>query len=235
MQMSLEKIELFDYIFNQLDLFFPDTKIRRDSFKNSYEIALKRLDFCFRYVNINGYHKGNEVYFSHLHTDQYIQFLWFFANTIWKDGLDEKISSKLMNLIRIISGMFVSYKCPLPDIFIFYHAVGSVVGNADYSNFLVIFQNVTINTAKDEKGERAPKIGKAAFFASGAKLIGNKPIGDNVSIGVNALVYNKEIPSNHNVINVDGKNILMKRRNAISQAQKYFLVDVNKEYSFCKE
>ena len=51
-----------------------------------------------------------------------------------------------MNLIRYISGMFVSYKCNLPDIFIFYHAVGSVIGNAEYSDFLVIFQNVTINT-----------------------------------------------------------------------------------------
>ncbi len=50
----------------------------------------------------------------------------------------------------------MTYKCKLPKIFVFYHAVGSVIGNADYSDYLVVFQNVTINTALDQNGETAP-------------------------------------------------------------------------------
>ncbi|UTY38132.1 glycosyltransferase [Allocoprobacillus halotolerans] len=172
--------------------------------------SLKRLEKCFQYVTISGYHLNGEVFFSHLHSDQYTQFLYFFANTAWKNGLDETFSQKLMNLIRYISGMFVSYKCKLPDIFIFYHAVGSVIGNADYSDFLVVFQNVTINTGNSVNGELVPKIGKGCFLAAGAKIIGNKTIGDRVSIGVNALIYNESVLSDTIVICLDGKSVIKK-------------------------
>lgn len=221
MIMSLGEEELLDYVFNQVNTLFPDNNFYdKKVFLPSLIESLKRLEKCFQYVTIPGYHMDEYVFFSHLHSDQYVQFLYFFANTIWKNGLDETFSQKLMNLIRYISGMFVSYKCNLPDIFIFYHAVGSVIENAEYSDFLVIFQNVTINTGDRINGKLTPKIGKGCFLAAGAKIIGNE------SIGVNALVYNKNIPSDNIVICVDGKNVIKKRHKEKCMAQNYFFIDI---------
>lgn len=222
MKMTLSKDDMFNYIFDQIELFFPDKKIKRSEYFSSFLIALDRLEVCFQHVTISGYHKDGEVYFSHLHSDQYIQFLYFLSNTIWKNGLNQEICSKIMNLIRLLSGMFVSYKCKLPEIFIFYHSVGSVIGNADYSNYLVIFQNVTVNTGNDEYGNLAPKIGTGCFLAAGAKVIGNKKIGDRVSIGVNSIVYNQEIPSDSIVVVDNGISVVKKRKKEYCKAQDYF-------------
>ena len=102
------------------------------------------------------------------------------------------------------------------------------MGNADYSDFLVLFQNVTINTAGDER-QLLPKIGKGVFLGAGAKIIGDKPIGDGVSIGVDALVYNQAIPDNKVVIrNADGCIEINDRKHSSCFAQNYFNVDVEK-------
>ena len=106
------------------------------------------------------------------------------------------ICDKLIYLNKILNGFFYSYKCELPDIFFFNHPVGSIIGNAAYSDFLVVSQNVTINTGSGELGEPSPSIGKFVFLAAGAKIIGDFPIGDHVAIGVDAMVYKKRIPSN---------------------------------------
>lgn len=81
----------------------------------------------------------------------------------------------------------------MPNIFILAHPVGSVIGNAKYSDGLYISQNVTINTHTDEGGKLDLTIGKGCFMGVGAKIIGNKPIGDRVSIGVDTLIYNRKI------------------------------------------
>ena len=124
--------------------------------------------------------------------------------------------------------MFFSYKGKLPDVFFLAHPVGTILGNASYDNFLVVFQNVTINTEINELGEPAPKLGRGLFLGAGAKIIGNKIIGNRVSIGVDALVYNQEIPDDKVVIrNADGQVVISDRKKKECMAQNYFNIDVN--------
>ena len=90
-----------------------------------------------------------------------------------------------------MNGCWFSYKALLPDIFFLDHPVGTVLGNAKYSDFLVVTQNVTVETNYDEIGNSAPYLGKGLFLSAGAKIIGNKPVGDRVSLGVDTVVFNK--------------------------------------------
>lgn len=66
----------------------------------------------------------------------------------------------------------------------------------------VIFHQVTIgsNNIPDSKGNGAPKIGDNCYIGTGAKIIGNVVIGDNVRIGANCVVF-KDVPSNSVVVN----------------------------------
>ncbi len=115
-------------------------------------------------------------------------------------------------LNRVLNNFFFSYKGRLPDIFFWGHPVGTILGNAVYSDFLVVFQNVTINKSTDINSNPAPILGKALYMAAGAKIIGNQTIGDKVSISVDIVVYNQAIPDDKVVITSSSRNVIVKER-----------------------
>ena len=135
---------------------------------------------------------GNTPIFYHLNSDQYSQFLYFLSNSLWKLNGDKNICDKLILLNKALHGIWYSYKNNLPKIFAFIHPVGTVLGNANYSDYLIVCQNVTVNTIV----KSGHTFGKGLVLWSGAKIIGEENIGDWVSIGVDACVYKREIPSN---------------------------------------
>lgn len=227
MILSLSPKELQDWVSHQVNTFFPDSNdFKGDDVDEAFNEALKRLEYCFSHITLRNYrNESGEVCFSHLHSDQYSQFLYFLSNSLWKISDNSALCSKLVNLNKCLNGMFYSYKCKLPEIFLFAHPVGSVIGNASYSDGLVIFQNVTINTGDDSNPDcSTPKLGKGLFLGAGAKIIGEKMIGDRVSIGVDAMVYNEEIDSDMIVIrdSYTGKIIKKPRKKRICMAQNYF-------------
>lgn len=226
---SLSTNELKKYIRNQLDHFFPDNyHFEGIDVDIALKLGLERTEFCFRHITLSPYTLSDgQANFNHLHSDQYGQFLFFLSNSLWKISQNKILCDKLIFLNKVLNGMFFSYKGGLPDIFLFGHAVGTIIGNASYSDFLVVFQNVTINTDQLQDGSPAPVLGKGLFLGAGAKIIGNKPIGDCVSIGVDALVYNQEIPANCVVIREPSGNISIKeRKSPLCMAQSYFNVPI---------
>ena len=124
--------------------------------------------------------------------------------------------------------MFYSFKAGLPDIFLFGHPVGTIIGNASYSDFLVVFQNVTINTGTESGNGEDLKMGKGLFLGAGAKIIGNSPIGDRVSIGVDAVVNQRRIEDDSVVLrNEQGEIIVRTRKKDTCMAQNYFNVSID--------
>lgn len=229
MELSIERSELLRYIKNQAEYFFPDKyKVEGKDVESAFDLGLERLENCFKYISFPAYNnQKGQTYFSHMHSDQYSQFLYYFSNSLWNISENKPICDKLIFLNKTLNGMFFSYKGKLPDVFFLAHPVGTILGNAAYDDFLVVFQNVTINTDVADDGSMAPKLGKGLFLGSGAKVIGNKPIGNGVSIGVDALVYNQEIPDNKVVIrSSDGKILIKDRKKDNCMAQNYFNVDI---------
>lgn len=224
---TMNRANLKNYIANQLDNFYPDGyKLIGKDVDIALDLALSRLEYCFKHILLRGYRdEVGEARFSHLHSDQYSQFLYFFSNSLWEVSQNDVLCSKLVALNKALNGMFYSYKCKLPQIFLFAHPVGSIIGNASYSDGLVVFQNVTINTGDELNGSGAtPKLGKGLFLAAGAKIIGEKSIGDRVSIGVDAMVYNQNISDDSVVIRErdTGKIVCSRRKKSKCMAQNYF-------------
>lgn len=233
MIISLSEEELLEYIVGQVNNFFPDKELGiNQDIKKSFRLSLLRMEYCFSFIKNSAYNKDGIVTFDHLHTDQYLQFLYFWANTHWRMGYNENFSKKLGNLHRYLSGMFLSYKCELPDIFFIYHSVGTVIGNAYYNNFLVISQSVTINTGDIIKNKRRPILGKGLYLGTHAKIIGNQEIGNYVSIGVEATSYKEDVPSNSTIIRYEGKDLVRERKSTLCYAQRFFNIDIQKyDYS----
>lgn len=224
MRLSLDTKELLKYTSNQLDTFFPDggSLVSDKRSLASFSMALERVEECFRHITLRGYSEGGEAEFSHLHSDQYSQYLYFVSNQFWHDGVDENICRKLLGLNRSLNGIFVSYKLDLPAHFLFGHPLGTILGNASYGDGLVVYQGVTINSGKDGTGDFIPKIGRGCFFAAGAKVIGVEPIGDRVSVGVNATVYKKAVPDDALVVNPEGVSEVRGRGNSPCFSQQFF-------------
>ncbi len=232
MELSIPKSELQEYVRRQANYMFPDNvDLTGKEVSIAFDEALERLEYCFQHITFPAYCDADgQTHFSHYHADQYTQFIAYFANSLWSRFQMKSECDKLLYLNRSLHSIFISYKCKIPKIYFLGHPVGTIMGNADYDDFLVVFQNVTINTAGD--GEHLlPKLGKGLFLGAGAKIIGDKPIGNGVSIGVDALVHNQEIPDNKVVIrNADGCIEINDRKHSTCFAQNYFNVDIEKCY-----
>lgn len=227
MRTTLSRHDLKEFVSRQLDHFFPDKfHFRGRDIDSALAEGLDRVDRCFSHITLPGYFNKGEALFSHLHSDQYSQFLYFLSNSLWKRSQNKPICDKLILLNKALNGLFFSYKGELPDIFLFGHPVGTILGNAEYSDFLVVFQNVTVNTAPDGNGNPAPVLGKGVFLAAGAKVIGNKRIGDRTSIGVNTLIFDREVPNDSIAFTKDDGSLSIVARRKQCKAQEYFNVQI---------
>lgn len=77
-----------------------------------------------------------------------------------------------------------------------------------------IWQNVTIG--KEKQGGTKPVIGNNVYIYTGAVVIGNITIGDNVIVGANSVVT-KSVPNNCTVV---GNPALIIRRNGVRVTEK---------------
>lgn len=222
MHLSLPYEDLKSYLGKQMETYFPDGLTEKyfngEDVERALREGLERLEYCFKHINMEAYsNEKGETFFSHLHADQYSQFLYYFMNTLWKNSGNEVICQKAMLLNRALSGLFVTYKCNLPDIYLTYHPVGTVLGCANYSNYFMALQNVTINTWTDENGAYTLHLGEGLYMAAGSSIIGSQSIGNWVSVGVNATVYNQEIGDYKLVCNRDGKTEVIENRKCSQQ------------------
>ncbi len=69
-----------------------------------------------------------------------------------------------------------------------------------------ISQGVTIGQSSRGKNKGYPRIGNNCYIGPGAKIIGNIKIGNNVSIGANAVVT-KDVENNAVVVGIPAKTI----------------------------
>lgn len=224
MNLSLSITELQKYVEKQINSLIPDGIYKSGQILgNDISIAIDKCEYCFSHIKNDAFTDGHgTTFFSHVHADQYAMFLVYLSNYIWNERKDKIVCDRLMYTNRILHSFLMSYKAKVPDIFLLAHPVGSIIGNADYSNYLYISQNCTINTAGNSE-ELKPHIGKFFAMGAGAALIGDKNVGDNCSIGVNAMVYNTELKDNSIVISDKGE-IKIFHSEKPSFSQKLFYV-----------
>ena len=85
------------------------------------------------------------------------------------------------------------------------HGMGVGIGETTViGDNVTLFQGVTLGGTGKEKGKRHPTLGNNVVVGTGAKVLGNIDIGDNVNVGANAVVI-KDIPPNSTVVGVPGR------------------------------
>lgn len=225
MKTSLSASALRKYLGKQVCSLIPDGLFRPKMVSlRDVEAALDKCEHCFsRIRNPSFSDDEGHAFFSHVHADQYATFLVYLSSHIWKTRQDKLVCDRIMYLNRVLHSFMMSYKAKVPDVFWLAHPVGSVIGNADYSDYLYISQNCTINTGDaDVDGSPRPKIGKYFTMAVGSTVIGNEEIGSRCSVGANVLLYKKRLKDDTIVINDNGLIRYIVQEDQQSFAQRMF-------------
>lgn len=160
--------------------------------KTAYPEATERVSHCFAANTNKYYHKDGEVYFNPFHSVQWMIFLYFLSNTLYKKNpSDSKLCDKIYYLNRMLNSVDLFYEVNLPAVFIADHPLGTVIGRGTFGDFFLFSQGCTIGNNKGI----FPVLGKNVKMLSNSKIIGNSTIGDNVIIAANTFIKDQNIES----------------------------------------
>ncbi|MEK3789562.1 hypothetical protein [Paenibacillus sp. FSL K6-1230] len=190
MELSLSYRDFKDYVSRQINHFFPDNhSVAFKDIDPVFDMTIERTEYCFKNVTLSSYKKEGRPFLNHLHSDQYAVFLWFLSNNVWKETHNESLSNKIFYLNKTLNGFSCMYDTKLPEIFLLLHNVGTVLGKAEYSNYLVVSQGCTVGAQNGQY----PRLGRAVALLPNSSIIGKCEIGDKVSIGINTTIYQRSI------------------------------------------
>ena len=109
----------------------------------------------------------------------------------------------------MIFGIEIAVNCEIGAGLYFPHTVGTVIGARKIGQNALIYQGVTIGAKHIDIGfdpSSRPLIGNDVTIGSGAKILGGIEIGNNVSIGANAVVT-KSLPDHVVAVGIPAKII----------------------------
>ena len=85
------------------------------------------------------------------------------------------------------------------------HGMGVVIGEtAIIGDYCLIYQNVTLGGTGKQTGKRHPTLGKNVVVGTGAKVLGNINIGNDVRVGAGSIVL-RDVPNDCTVVGVPGR------------------------------
>lgn len=181
---------LLDYTCAQLGCFFPsgDGAALRHRLERHLPQALARLAHCIDKVRM--WQSGQ---FNSLNSSQYCLYLYFLANTVWREeGSEEAVgaATRLFLLNKALNGIDLFYEIAMPEVFFIGHSVGIVLAKATYGNYLVLYQNCTVG----KNHGVAPVLGDGVILYPNSAIIGRCRIGHNTAVSQGTGVINRDTP-----------------------------------------
>src|ERR1043166_9605994 len=88
--------------------------------------------------------------------------------------------------------------------------MGVVIGEtSEIGDDVLLYQGVTLGGTGHEKGKRHPTIGNNVVIGTGAKILGNIRIGDNVKVGAGSVVVHP-VPDHSTVVGIPGRVVRLR-------------------------
>lgn len=125
---------------------------------------------------------------------------WFYLHKL-------SVVAKLINrIIYLLFNCSIPYTTDIGENVEIAHGIGIVLHQfSKIGNGTIIYQNVTLGNGM------GPKVGKNCIIGTGACLLGDIKIGDNVKIGANAVVLT-DIPDDCTVVGIPARIIKTKEK-----------------------
>ncbi|ASU41585.1 hypothetical protein hmeg3_21240 [Herbaspirillum sp. meg3] len=183
---NLSRSDLVDYTVRQLENFFPAGRVSVGTHIDKHlDESLARLQKC-----INSVRCWKENQFHYLHSTQYCIYLYFLSNTIWRNGGDVEVCTKLFLLNKALNGIDCFYEIALPEKFFIGHSVGIVLAKATYNDYLVLYQNSTVG----KNHGVAPVLEEGVVMYPNTAIIGRSHVRKNSILAQGVSVINSDTP-----------------------------------------
>lgn len=195
MKTSLGAAELATYVERLLSSYLPDGHSPR-ALRPLVDRALERVEHCFSRIRRKYYEENGAAVFDHLNGDHAATFLYFLANSAWREGGETELATRLFYVNKIMHGLDLFYSVAMPDVFMLVHPVGTVLGKAAYADYFVAYQNCTVGA----DGDSYPTFGEGVIMYSRTAVVGSCRVGSNVVFGANSMIVNTDIPDNSVVV-----------------------------------
>jgi serine O-acetyltransferase len=127
-----------------------------------------------------------------------------FAHRLYRWGVPI-VPRVISQFSRFFTGIEIHPGAAIGQRFFIDHGSGVVIGEtSEIGDDVLMYQGVTLGGTGAERGKRHPTIGNRVVIGTGAKVLGNIRIGDNVKIGAGSVVVHPA-PDNSTVVGVPGR------------------------------
>ena len=169
---------------------------------SAYQNVVKKAKDCYLYCLSRKKAKHFPKYIL-MHADEYTSFLFFLSREAWRVGCVEL--AELAYLVnRRLNGFDCFYTREMPDVFHLEHPLGSVIGQAKFGEYLVVYQAVSVG---GDLRFRYPEFGQGVALFAKSTVIGSAKVGSNCAIGAGVQIYGGAIPSDTAVSIRDGLGV----------------------------
>ena len=124
---DIEKLNIL--VLTQLNSFFYDgVEVNKNLLRRYQTHTIDRLYICFKHIKKPYFYENDRAIFNYFNGDHYSMYLYLLCNTIWKLDKNENLASKIFLLNKALHGIDAFYSIDLPEIFLFVHPIGTVLG-----------------------------------------------------------------------------------------------------------
>lgn len=200
---DLSEEDLIKLLFKRMSNFFFLSKDEKKSIKEVHPLVLEKINICFQGIENKYFRKNNLLYFTPIHSGQYLIYLYWLSHMFANRG--GELKDKFYYLNKILHSVDIYAEVELPPVFFFEHPLGLVLGRAEYGNNFFAMQGCTVGGNKG----KYPIIGENVKMYSNSKIVGNSKIGNNVWLSANVYVKDTDIPDN-SIVFGSSPNLIIK-------------------------
>jgi serine O-acetyltransferase len=177
----------------QMNAGFPDgDAVCQEDLQAGIRGALQRLEHCFARINNKYFFDGSNAVFDHLHGDQYAMWLYLLGNELFRIGAPASVCKKLFLLNKQLHACDLFYEVELPAVFLLVHPLGTVLGRAKYSDYLMVYQRCGVGSNHD----LYPTLGPHLTMRPGSAVLGDSHVAENCSIATESLLLDGHLTAN---------------------------------------
>ena len=158
--------------------------------------------------------------FNKLISWQYATFLYKLSRICAERGISELATDRLFLLNKALHGVELHTNVVLPAMFFLSHTNAAVFARADYSDYCVFHQGITVG----RKGDKRPVMEKYLVMYPGSLIIGDCHVRENTVLAPGVRLIDTDTPGNCYVFDENGGRVRF-RPNEEIHAARFF--DIN--------
>jgi serine O-acetyltransferase len=124
------------------------------------------------------------------------------------------------HISRFLTGIEIHPGATIGERLFIDHGLGVVIGEtAEIGDDVLLYQGVTIGGTGAQKGKRHPTVGNRVVVGTGASVLGNIVIGDDVKIGAGSVVVHS-VPEGSTVVGIPAR-VVRERATTLGQLEHH--------------